>query len=435
MNLMQAGTFPLLVLLLAGSLPALAGDWPHWRGAARNGVVSESSGWNGEEWLSSGPAWQTKLGEGAASPLVVAGKLYGIGWNDGQDVVRCLDAATGKEIWKQSYPSPRYGRFAKGDQGFYRGATATPEYDPETAILYTLSCDGSLNAWNTREEGTHLWGFNLYERFGMERRPQITSRKNTLRDYGYTCAPLVAGDQVIVETGDREGGCLKGFDKRTGKLLWASENRDPAGHSGGIAPITVDGVPCVAVATSWNTLVVRIDGSHAGETVAAFEWKTDFSNTIAGIVVEGQDLLISSRYNQMAMVRLHISLEEGATEVWRNGYPTGVCTPVIHNGSIYFANKGIHCVDFETGELRWEGGKIGDAGSCYLTGDERLVVWGNSGDLFLVEGAGRSPDGIRVLAEKRNVYSDMAWPHVAGADGRLYCRTVSGDLACFALAD
>ena len=31
--------------------------------------------------------------------------------------------------------------------------------------------------------------------------------------------------------------------------------------------------------------------------VAAYEWKTDFSNTVVGIFAEGQDLLIASRWN------------------------------------------------------------------------------------------------------------------------------------------
>jgi len=422
-----------LFCLLGGFL--IADDWPHWRGPDRSGVTGESSGWDGKRWVRSSPDWVERVGDGAASPVVSGQDLFIMGWENGQDRVRCLDAATGREKWRREYPSPQYGRFATGDQGFYRGATATPEFDPETGILYTLSCDGALNAWNTREAGNPLWSLNFYDRFGIGRRPQITKRKNTLRDYGFTCSPLVVGDWLIVETGDQQGGCVKGLDKRTGAVLWSSQNRDPAGHSGGLAPLKVDGIPCVAVATSWNALVLRLDGPNPGRTVAEFEWKTDFSNTIAGVAAQGQDLLISSRYNQMAMARIRISLAAGAKEVWRNRYPTGVCTPVIHEGNLYFANKGVHCVDFETGRLRWEGGKIGDAGSCYLTGDKRLVVWGNGGDLFLVEGAGRSPDRCLVLAERSGVFDDMAWPHVVGAGGRIYCKTLSGDLACFDLSD
>ena len=431
--------FRLLLVVIAAvliwnSMPCNASDWPHWRGPDRNGISPEKSGWENGSWNLSGPIWKQNLGAGAASPLVVGDNLYCIGWKNGFDTVWCLESSSGKIQWEQKYQSPEYGRFAKGDQGFYRGATATPEFDPATGILYTMSCDGFLRAHDTKEKGKHLWSFNLYDKYGMKRRPQITSRKNTLRDYGYTCSPLVLGNQLIIEAGDRKGGSIKGFDKLTGKQIWSSENCDPAGHSGALVPMTVDGVPCVAVATSWNALVVRVDGKDAGKTVAEFEWKTDFSNTIAGVAVEGQDLLISSRYNQMAMVRLHITLKNGAREVWRNRYPTGVCTPVIDQGNIYFANKGIHCVDFKTGKLKWVGGKIDAAGSCYVTSDDRLIVWGNSGDLFLVESASRSPGKCIILDERKNVFRNMAWPHVVGAGGRIFCKTVSGDLACFSLS-
>lgn len=412
-----------------------AEDWPHWRGVNRDGVVSEKSGWDSPGvWPPRQTVWQTKVGAGASAPLVVAGKIYAIGWAEGRDTVRCLEAATGKLVWEQSEDASEYGRHSTGDKGMYRGATATPEFDARSGLLFTLSCDGALNAWDTKARGQKVWSLNLYDRFGIPRRPQITDRKNTLRDYGYTTAPLVWGEWVIVEAGDPERGCLMAFEKRKGgKPVWTSENRDPAGHSGGLALMTVEGIPCVVVATSWHALVVRLDGRNAGKTVAAFPWKTDFSNTIAGVAVAGADLLITSRYNQQAMARVTVSLNGGAREIWRNRYPTGVCTPVIHNGRIYFANRGVHCVDFKTGALIWEGGKIGDAGSCLITRDERLIVWGDGGDLSLIESAGRSPEKCAVLAERPRIFSDMAWPHVVLAEGRLYGKTLAGDLICLSL--
>ncbi|HUF64234.1 MAG TPA: PQQ-binding-like beta-propeller repeat protein [Verrucomicrobiales bacterium] len=417
------------------TISARAGDWLHWRGSERSGVVSEESGWRpAAPWPGAEPRWRTNAGAGASSPLVVDGKVYVIGWSRGRDTVRCLDVDSGAILWEQSYAAPEYGREATGDQGLYRGATATPEFDPDSGLLFTLGCDGTLNAWDIRNGGRQVWTLNLYDRFAIPRRPQITKRRGTQRDYGYTAAPMVWDEWLVVEAGDPQRGCLMAFPKRTGgDPVWTSESKDPAGHSGGMVPMIVDGIPCVAVATSRNALVVRLDGVNAGKTVAEFPWETDFSNTIAGVAAHGRGLLISSRYNQMAMARVSVSLEGGAREVWRNRHPTGVCTPVIHEGRIYFANHGVHCVDFATGKLIWEGGKFGDAGSCFVTGDERLIVWGNDGDLALIEGAGRSPERCTVLAEERGVLRDMAWPHVVAAQGNLLCKTLNGDLVCFPL--
>ena len=125
--------FPTLFLLFltGGSTPsAFAEDWPHWRGANRDAITSERSGWKGESWIADIPLWQTNVGEGASSPIVSEGHAYTFGWSKENDFVRCLDAQTGELVWEQSYPSPSYGRRAVGDQKMYGGATANPELDP-----------------------------------------------------------------------------------------------------------------------------------------------------------------------------------------------------------------------------------------------------------------------------------------------------------------
>lgn len=414
-----------------------AEDWSHWRGPQRTGITSEGSGWtekDGAPWLNRAPVWKINSGDGAASPLVIGDRVYLIGWKDGRDTLRCVDLKTGKPHWEKSYAAKKYGRNAVGDQQFFRGVTATPEYDPVSKRLFTLGCDGQLCAWDL--DGKSLWQLNLYDRFGIERRPQITKRKNTRRDYGYTTAPLAFGDHIIVEVGDPKTGNLMAFRQSDGKLAWTSENSDVAGHSGGPNLLTVDGVPCAVIATSYHLLVTRLDGDRAGETVGEFPWATDFSNTISSAAPDqaSQSVLISSRYNHNAMARVSISLDKGAAEVWRNRYPSGVCTPVIHKDHIYFANKGLWCVDFATGKLVWEGGRVSDAGSCLVTADDRLLVWANAGDLSIADTAVYSPKKCSILTEKRGLLKDMAWPHLVLANGHLLVKTVNGDVLCFAIA-
>ena len=414
-----------------------AEDWPHWRGPQRTGITAEESGWTAKDgalWLEQAPIWKINSGAGAASPLVIGDRVYLIGWKDGRDTLRCLDLSTGKSLWEKSYGAPQYGRHAVGDQGFFRGVTATPEYDPVTKRLFTLGCDGQLCAWDL--DGKSLWQLNLYDRFGIERRPQITKRKNTRRDYGYTSSPLAFGLHIIVEVGDPNKGNLMAFRQSDGIQQWSSDNYDVAGHSGGPNLLEVEGLACAVVATSYNLLVTLIEGDQAGHTVAEFPWPTDFSNTISSAAPHqpSQSVLISSRYNQNAMARVAISLKKGASEVWRNRYPSGVCTPVIYKDHIYFANKGLWCIDFATGKLVWEGGRVSDAGSCLVTADERLQVWANSGDLSLADTAVHSPKKCNILFEKRALLKDMAWPHLVLANGHLLVKTVNGDVLCFAIA-
>ena len=334
----------IILLLLATVQFSLAADWPHWRGEARNGVVAEPSGWDGKNWIK-GELWRRSVGEGSATPLVVGDRVFLTGWNGNQDSVICVSADTGQEIWKQTYSSPKYGRFALGDQGFYSGACATPEYDSDSKLLFTLSIDGDLNAWDTTTEGRRKWSLNIYDRYGAKQRPEVAKRRRTRRDYGYTTSPLVIKNQVIVEVGGNKGN-LVAFDKNTGKELWTSANRDEAGHTGGPVPMTVQGVSCVAVLTLRNLVVSRIDGSRAGQTVATFPWTTDFGNNIPTPAVFGDSVIVTSSYNHKSMCRVRVTLR-GATKVWENiEIQSAVCSPVIHEGRIYWAWRGVHCADF-----------------------------------------------------------------------------------------
>lgn len=201
-------------LQLAFVSKTVAADWDHWRGPARNGHTTEDSGWSAGGWPPKQPTWTAQVGEGGTSPLIAGGRVFVVGWKDGRDVVYCCDSADGHELWQVSYSCPQHARRATGDEGIYSGPTSTPEYDATTGYLYTLSCDGDLNCWDTVNQGKKVWGFNLYARYDAPRRPR--HQRSGLRDYGYTTAPLLVGDWLVIEVGDDEGN-LMAFSKQTGE--------------------------------------------------------------------------------------------------------------------------------------------------------------------------------------------------------------------------
>ncbi|MBI3922028.1 MAG: PQQ-binding-like beta-propeller repeat protein [Armatimonadetes bacterium] len=404
-------------------------DWPHWRGPNRNDIVGETSGWEKGGWPIREARWAAHVGEGSTSPIVVGKRLYALGWFPDQNHVFCLDADTGKEVWQQSYACPRYGRNAVGDTGLYGGPTSTPEYDSATGYLHTLSADGDLNCWDTRAQGKRVWGVNLYDRYGMSRRPEI--RGSGQRDYGYTTAPLIHGDDLIVEVGSRKGNLIA-FSKRTGEPRWFSESTDFAGHTGGMAPMTVEGVPCLAVLTLSNMLVVRVDRGKEGKTVAKYPWETHFANSIASPAMHGNHVLITSGYNHNTICKIAVSFK-GASKVWEQRYTSQICTPVIHKGYVYWAWERLRCLDFETGVQVWEGPSTGNAGSCILTADDRLIVWSGNGNLLLAETQTGSSGAYKELARKEGVFSTEVWPHIVFSGGRLYCKDRRGNLKCFSL--
>jgi len=83
-------------------LPVPAGhaaDWQQWRGPNRDGVVrgvKVPTKW--PETLTE--EWTVEVGEGYSSPVVWGGNVVVFTRQAGKEVVRCLDVATGKEVYQ-----------------------------------------------------------------------------------------------------------------------------------------------------------------------------------------------------------------------------------------------------------------------------------------------------------------------------------------------
>lgn len=235
---------------------------------------------------------------------------------------------------------------------------------------------------------------------------------------------------MIVEVGSREGNIMA-LDKRSGELRWASEYCGPAGHTGGLVPITVEGVPCLVVLTLRDLLVLRLDRRNEGKTVATYPWVSAWANNVLTPAVEGDCVLICSWHTHKSICKVQIALQ-GAKRLWEQPYASFAGSPVIDGDRVYMACERLLCPDWETGRLVWKGGSCGCGGTCLLMTDGKLIVWSRVGCLTLAAGARESPNEYRPLALIPHVLDGAeVWPHPALADGRLYLKDRKGKLKCF----
>src|SRR5438132_3322611 len=122
---MLRSSLPVCVLFLATS-PLHADDWPQWRGAARTGHAGSDA-----PLLTGLPAepkviWRLKVGEGFASPVVAAGKVFYFDNQAGKETRPALQADDAKELWRatvadtfqdeQGPPGPRCTPVVDGDR-------------------------------------------------------------------------------------------------------------------------------------------------------------------------------------------------------------------------------------------------------------------------------------------------------------------------------
>lgn len=85
-------------LFLLCTVPALAQDWPQWRGPQRDGrgnaAIALPTSWPEQLQLQ----WEIVVGTGHASPLVVGDKVYIHARKDEREIVTCLNLTTGRTL-------------------------------------------------------------------------------------------------------------------------------------------------------------------------------------------------------------------------------------------------------------------------------------------------------------------------------------------------
>jgi len=424
----EAAVLALALSLAAVASSSIAADWPHWRGPARNAITPESSGWP-SGWPPK-RLWGRNVGKGCTSPIIVGGKLYVMGWTGGSrrgrgtDFLYCFDARSGRELWKQSYPSPYHGRVRAGDLGAYGGPSSTPSYDRSTGYLYTISNDGDLRCWDAKQRGRPVWAKNLYDDYKAPQRPYVGGGR---RDYGYPTSALIRGGLVMVEVGAAQGTVMA-FDKKTGRRRWTSQYNRAAGHTGGLAPMKVAGKDCLAVLTLHNLVVMRIDKGHEGRTIATCKWQTEFACNVPTPAVAGNRVIVASGYNHKAATMFEVSLR-GARKGWTSKRHTVASSPVIYRDRVFMVNRALQCVDLATGKLKWRGGDFGN-GSCLVAAADNKVIAFGSRRVVLLEALAEE---YRELSRLDRIVRGTCYPHIALSDGILCCKDRDGNMACFSV--
>lgn len=435
--------------LLLGALDDVRGEakqtanWPQWRGPHRDGVTSEPSGWTGQKWPLT-KVWQKHFGAGPTSPLLVDGRVYLMDWEDNKDRIHCLDVASGESIWRQSYAAPRYGSKCSGPRGYWGGGPlSTPAFDEASGLLYTVSCDGDLNCWDSKDKGKHKWGFNLIKRYHLDKRKDARDDYwgDVPEDEGIVCSPLLLKDWVIVEPGSERDGEVMAFHKRTGERVWSSQYKDCAGHSSPIA-LTVDGKPCVAALALNNLVLMRADPSHEGKTIGTVRSNCHAGHNIVTPVAVGNKVLTTANWNVQKTRWIEVKANE-VKVLWEQKLVScKVSTPVIYKDRIYgyFAigvdatrrqthrHEYLACLELASGKVVWKKELgLGDDSTFVATGDGKLIV--ASRDTLRLVDIADSPNECKQLARVKTGVG--GWDGVIVANGYVVCKGSDGDLVCF----
>jgi outer membrane protein assembly factor BamB len=378
-------------------------DWPQWRGINRDGISSEKI--SPASWGKDGPKqlWRKEVGTGVSSVVVRGGHLYTMGNKGGTDVVFCLDASTGAEIWRHTYSQGVEARQFEG------GPAGTPTVDGDR--VYTLSHEGDLFCLSAAS-GKVLWSKNLQKDFGGIR-----------QKWGYSGSPLVDGDLVILDAGG-PGASTVALDKITGAVKWKAGN-DGAGYSSPVA-FDLGGVRSIVIFKA--DALVGLNSAN-GQELWRYPWQTKYDVNAPTPIVSDNKIFITSGYDTGCAL---LQVRPGkVTEIWRNkNLRSQLASPVLVQGYIYGIDgnvgKGeLRCLELANGAIKWKQ-KIG--GGTLIAAGGYLLVLSERGELIVVEA---SPTNYREVA-RAQVLGGHCWVTPAVADGKIYCKNNQGSLVCLA---
>lgn len=183
-------------VLLLGANGVRAQDWPQWRGTNRDGKVTGFTApatWPKELTQK----WKVTVGDGVATPSLVGDKLYVFSRESGNEVLRCLDAGSGKEIWKDKYETSG----ATGPAAGFAGPRCSPTVAEGKVVI--LGVRGILSCLDAGS-GKLLW------------------RKET-RGYPRFCtssSPMVENGLCVAQIGSASDGAVVAYELATGKEKW-----------------------------------------------------------------------------------------------------------------------------------------------------------------------------------------------------------------------
>jgi outer membrane protein assembly factor BamB len=389
---------------------AHAGDWPQWRGPQRDDISQETGLL--AKWPADGPPrlWLFEnCGEGFSGPAIVGDRLYVLGAREGKELLLCLDATAGTELWNVEI-GEKFGN------GWGDGPRGTPTCDG--GRVYALGAQGNLICVDAAT-GEQQWSKSMLDLGGK------------IPVWGYSESPLIVGEKLYCTPGGGQGAIVA-LDKNTGEKLWQVADITSEAHYSSIVAAPIHGrLQCIQLLVDQ---AVGID-AESGELL----WRAPWPGRVAVIptpIVRGNEIYFTSGYGVGCML-LRIGTDNRVEKVYDNKELKNHHGGVILVGDHLYGHSdkaGWVCQDFSTGEGVWrERDALGKGAVAYADG-KLYCLSEDEGYVALVEAssAGWQELSRFTLSPQTELErkSGKIWTHPVISNGRLYLRD-QDKLFCF----
>lgn len=406
----------LLGVQCSAATPAVAEDWPNWRGPQGHGVAAAAD--YPIEW---GPkknvAWKVVLpGRGSSTPIVSGEHLVLTCPNEGQNEVICLDRSGSKQ-WSQTVGAERGGKHRKAS-----GTNPSPVTDGDHVFAYFKSGDLACLDWS----GEIVWHVNLQDLYG----------EDTLWwDLG--TSPVLTRDSVVVAVQQSGPSYIVALDKATGEEMWRVDRTfdvPDENDNSYTTPCVVDRGESQMIIVAGADHVTAHGANDGGEIwrIAIHEGNNGYQRSISSPVAGGNTVYVPyNRGGSLTAIRIDGHGDVGDSHLaWRiTNASADVPTPAYRDGELFICgDRGkVYCVRAADGEVVWET-QLPKSRQAYssspIVGGSHLYVTREDGTTFVINLAGEH----EVVATNDVGESTVATPVLV--DGRVLLRTAE-HLWCF----
>jgi outer membrane protein assembly factor BamB len=398
------------------AVPAVAENWPAWRGPAGDGVTSETNlplKWSATE----GVKWKIDLPEpGNSTPVVWGGRIFLTQPVGTKRTLMCLDRKDGRTLWQagpewtDKEPTHKTNPFC----------SSSPVTDGERVIAWF----GSAGLW--------CWSLDGKEQWNVDLGPQ-----NHI--WGWAASPVLYGDLCILNFGPGERSFVVAVNKRTGKEVWRFNVPEPVVKEGPGGQKGYTG--------SWNTgFIVKLGGREElllGLPGALFSldpktgkelWHCNGLNALAysdPLVGDGALVGFGGFSGYSIGVKPGGSGDITATHrLWQEKKnPQRIGSHAVVGKHGYFVGEPgvVQCVELATGKSIWQermqtpNGRASTWSSLVRSGD-RIYAVTQSSDVVIFKA---SPEKYEQLGVN-SIGGGHTNSSLAVSDGQLFLRTHKG---------
>jgi len=386
--------------------PAPTAEWTDWRGPGRAGASPDVP--------AKLPAavkylWKRGLtGAGLSGIAVAANRVIVADKSEqkDQDIWRCLDAATGQELWTVVYATPKEMEF-----------TNVPRAAPviHGSFVYLLSAFGDLHCVSLYGSGV-VWRRNIIKDFDAKLPP-----------WGTCSTPLVVGDCLVVNPGAADAS-LVALGLYTGETIWKTPGTPPGygslilGTFGGVRQIVGHDATSLG---GWDP--------NTGQRLWTVrpDKKGDY-NVPTPLDVFGR-LLVATENNGTRLYSFEPGGRIRPVPVAQNrDLAPDTATPVVVEGLVFGCSRGLVCLDpydrLKT-LYRAESDGLFKEHATFIAGGGQVLAVTVEGELALFKAA---RDGFTLIDRLRVFDGTEVWSHPALVGNRLYLRSMN-EICCILL--